>query len=580
MRSNWRTCVVWALLAATGAGAAQEPSRPSPGSPLDLLAVPADGVAYYERLSKATALYESGQWAAAGPLLEQLVRDYPRDAQTWVMLGRTQFQLGKPQQAAIANRQAGERLGWDLGTPLGYRLAMNQFAAGDKRAGMQTLRWMIFDNHGFWRSELFDRPEFAALRTDPAFLALVGKPDTSGWTREHGWRHDIDFLVEEVKRVNPVYRDRPLPAELLQRQAQLKAQVSILSDDALFFGMKRMLAPLQQGHVFLFSYPGNRYLPVRFYAFPEGLHIVEASDAEQALVGARVLRIGTLTAEEALQRLAASQSMDGPMESLWGVSMLAETANLRGMGAIDAGDPVTLTVQTADGETRTVALGTSDQAPTERQDRLVAPRGVQPPLFLSQLQRTFWTQPMPEAAALYVQVNNLLDQEDQTLAQFGKTLWTRLQDDDPANLILDLRHNNGGNTLLYPQLLRTLVAFTRQEGKRFYVLIGRRTYSAAGNFVTDLERLTDPVFVGEATSECCNLHGDPISVRLPYSGVEGELTAVKWNLSTPFDGRRELSPEVPVQLTAEAYFAGRDPVMEAVLRMIDRTAAAAIPPTP
>ncbi len=88
--------------------------------------------------------------------------------------------------------------------------------------------------------------------------------------------------------------------------------------------------------------------------------------------------------------------------------------------------------------------------------------------------------------------------------------------------------------------------------------------------MTDLERLADPIFVGEATSECCELHGDPTYVVLPYSGIQGELTAYKWQLSLPDDRRRELSPEVPVQLTARAYFGGQDPVLDAVLRMVDQ----------
>ena len=74
--------------------------------------------------------------------------------------------------------------------------------------------------------------------------------------------------------------------------------------------------------------------------------------------------------------------------------------------------------------------------------------------------------------------------------------------------------------------------------------------------------------MGEASSECCNLYGDPVSVVLPYSGTQGELTAVKWQLSAPGDRRREMSPEVPVQLTARAYFAGQDPALEAIYRLI------------
>jgi Peptidase family S41 len=234
-------------------------------------------------------------------------------------------------------------------------------------------------------------------------------------------------------------------------------------------------------------------------------------------------------------------------------------------------DSVDLTVQPPGGSVRKVALATLATEPVGRQDKLVAPRGVTPPLFLRDLAQLHWELALPEHDALYVQVNNLLDEEGETgetLAQFGRRLWTVIEKTNPKNLILDLRHNNGGTTQLYPELLRTLIAFSRTSGNQVYALIGRRSYSATGNFVTDLERLTDPIFVGEASSECCNLYGDPTRVILPYSKTQGELTAVKWNLSTPADRRREMSPEVPVQLTAQAYFAGQDPAMEAVYRLI------------
>jgi hypothetical protein len=264
------------------------------------------------------------------------------------------------------------------------------------------------------------------------------------------------------------------------------------------------------------------------------------------------------------------RSASSRIASSAGVSRLAETAYLKGLGFTDSVDSVRLTLQSRDGRTRTVTVATSATEPEGRQDRLAPPPGVAPPLFLRDIVVTqkHWETPLPEHDALYVQVNNLVDEENETLPQFGRRLWTVLDSVGPKNLILDLRHNNGGTTQLYPELLRTLVAFSRPAGNQVYVLIGRRSYSATGNFVTDLERLVDPIFVGEASSECCNLYGDPTTVKLPYSGTQGELTAVKWQLSSPSDRRREISPEVPVQLTAAAYFAGQDPAMDAIFRMI------------
>lgn len=574
------------LVQAAGTAGAQTYDPAAGESPLVLLAVPKDGVAYYETKVRAKALVAGEKYAEAEPLVEQLARDYPRDGENWMLLGRIKRGLNKHAEAAAAYEKAAPLIGWDIEFPNGYHAAASYLRAGDKRAALDKLREMIFERHGYFRGALHDRPPYDTLKDDPEFLELIGRPDTSGWTRDEGWRRDIDFLFNETKRVNPDYRDKPFPAEITRRYEDLKKNVPKLSDEEIFVGMSRMLAPLHQGHVVLWTSPPlNRYLPVRLYAFPDGIYVIEGRGEHKDLAGSRVLAFGGVPAEEMLRRLAEASSADGDMQYLWGVSFLAETSWLKGLGGIGgraSTESVTLTVQKPGEASRTVTLATSTTQPENRQDKLVAAPDVPPPLFLRDPDQMHWELALPEHDALYVQVNNLVDDEDEKLPDFGQRLWTVLEKTKPKNVILDLRHNNGGNTLIYPELLRTLIAFSREPGNQIYALIGRRSYSATGNFVTDLERLADPIFVGEATSECCNLYGDATVVRLPYSKVEGELTNVKWNLSSPSDRRREMSPEVPVQLTAQDYFAGRDPVMEAVQRMIatrrKKDGIAALPP--
>lgn len=548
--------------------AAQTYDPASGESPLVLLKVPADGVAYYEAKEQARALSAERRWAESEPLLERLAAEYPRDPENWTMLGRTQYRLGKFREAAHSWGQAGRLIGRDVGFPNGYRVALALAAAGDRQAALDTLRQMIFVERGISRRDLDEWPEFAMLKEDREFLDLIGAVDTTGWTRDEGWAYDLDMLYFETWRVNPDYRHSVMPAEVTRRYHALKRDIPRLSDEELFVGMQRMLAPLHQGHVALWQPRGNRYLPVRLYVFPEGLYIIEAADS--SLAGSRVVSFGDTPAEETMRLLAELLSVDGDMSYVWAVSRLAETSYLKGLGLTGSADSVRLTLEGRDGQRRTVTLATSPTAPEGRQDRLVPPPGVPTPLFLRDIVVTqkHWETPLPEHDALYVQVNNLVNEENETLAQFGKRLWAVIDSVQPGNLILDLRHNNGGTTQYYPELLRTLVAFSRPAGRQVYALIGRRSYSATGNFVTDLERLVEPIFVGEASSECCNLYGDAARVVLPWSGTQGELTAVKWQLSAPGDRRREMSPEVPVQLTAAAYFAGQDPVMDAVFRMI------------
>ena len=158
---------------------------------------------------------------------------------------------------------------------------------------------------------------------------------------------------------------------------------------------------------------------------------------------------------------------------------------------------------------------------------------------------------------------------DETLPEFGLRLRRAIGEHRPTNLIIDLRHNNGKNSFSYVELLRTLTAFSAVSGNRVYVLIGRNVYSAAANFVTDVERLVEPVFVGEPTSQMGNQWGDESMFVLPYSGITGAFAGVRWQLSHPWDKRRSIAPHVPVQLTAADYFGGKDPALDAILKLID-----------
>lgn len=556
-----------AVLSGTPAGAqSYDPGR---DSPLSLLAVPADGVAYFDTRTRAEALFAERKYAEAEPLAERLVREYPRDGENWILLGRVKGALDRHAEAAAAFERAGPLMGWGVFHLAGVNAAINRLAAGDREAAFGHLRREVFERRSLFRTRLYDW--VPGLRSDPEFLKLVGRADTAGWTRDQGWTRDVEHLHAEVKRTNPDYHDEPLPAEFTRRYEELKRSVPRLSDEEIYVGMARMLASLHQGHVALFTPPSGRQLPLHLYAFPEGIFVVGASEPYADLVGSRLLTVGSVPAEEALRRLAELRSTDGDMQHVWGVADLASVPRLRGLGIIGRTDSASVVVQRPGGPVRRATLATV--APT-RQDMLVPPKGVAPPLFLSRLDQRHWERALPEHDALYVQMNNVTDDPDETLAAFGRRLRGVLAEARPGNLIVDLRHNNGGSTSNYPEFLRTVIGFSQLPGSRVYVLIGRRTFSATANLITDLERLADPVFVGEASSECCHFYGDPAQVVLPYSGIMAELTAVKWNLSrNVFDERREMSPEVPVQLTATDYFAGRDPALDAVFRLIRRRVA-------
>ena len=155
----------------------------------------------------------------------------------------------------------------------------------------------------------------------------------------------------------------------------------------------------------------------------------------------------------------------------------------------------------------------------------------------------------------------------QTIGDLGAEIVRTFEEHDLERVIIDVRLNGGGDNTTFPPLIEALKGNERlnQRG-RLYCLIGRHTFSAAGNFVTVFERDLNSILVGEPTGGGPNQYGDARNITLPH---HPELTV---RLSTRY---HEFDPEQPDRLTHEPelaagmlaadYFAGRDPVLRVAL---------------
>jgi len=571
--ANWICTAASALLLSAHALAGAQHYDPRTQSPLTLLTAPADPLAYFDARKRAAELVNGGRAAEAEPLAEQVAREYPRDGENWYLLGAVKSALKKHAEAAAAFERAGTLLGWGGPAAFAAAAATDHLKAGDRRAALDLLRHHTRHEWNMDRGWIHDDEDFVSLRSDPEFLEIAGRPNTTGWSRDYGWRRDVDFLRDEVKRLNADYRTSPLPPEFERRYEELKRSVPQLSDEQIYVRMNGMLAVLQQGHTQVRALSTTRVpfkgLPFQFWAFPEGIFIVAALEGHQALVGSRLVGIEGVAAEEALRQVNANQSVDGDNEYLFeGTRRLRDAPYLVGLGIARSTESLQVTVQAPGGSPRSLTVETS---PWTASTRLQPLKGVETPLYLRDLEQAHWHQALPAHDALYVQLNQVADERDESLTQYALRLRGVLRDSAPRNLVLDMRHNAGGSTHIYAEFVRTMIGFSLLPNRRLYVLIGRNTYSAAGNLITELEQLADAVFVGEASSECCTFYGSPSPFTLPYSKLWGRVSTKKWSLSRKgHDFRRELNPHAPVLIRATDYFAGRDPVMETVVRLIER----------
>ncbi|HET6637543.1 MAG TPA: hypothetical protein VFH82_02030 [Gemmatimonadota bacterium] len=518
---------------------------------------------------EADSLYAAGERVEAAGLYAQIAGAHPADGQALSRASRGRLEAGDL-DAGLALYGEAAALGW------GDAVAERRIAAVLAGAGRrdEALDWI----ERALASGYEDRPDlagdeaFAALADDPRFRRLAGLAPTDEPTREERWRRDLAHFLEEARRLHAAPSGIARSPEFAARVEELQARVGTLTDIAVANELQRIIASLGDGHSVLYPLSTETVefpaLPLQFWWFEEGLHVVGAPDEHADLIGARVEAIGGTPVAEVVRALDPVVSRDNPQSFRWIVAaVLRFTPYLVELGYADRPDRVILTVQDPGGAPRDVTV---EAAPIhELRTKLPAPPGIDPlPRWLRRIEDGYWLDPIPEMDALYVQINQMRDIEDgESLEDFAQRARAALVESGAHELILDLRHNNGGDNFTIWPIVR-LVGWHEMEGGRTWAIVSRNTFSAAQDLVNFLDRTTATHFVGEESGSKPIFVGEDTGVVLPYSGLMMSISARYWQDSYPGDERIWIPVEMPVSETAEAYFAGRDAVLEALGRFL------------
>jgi C-terminal processing protease CtpA/Prc len=133
-------------------------------------------------------------------------------------------------------------------------------------------------------------------------------------------------------------------------------------------------------------------------------------------------------------------------------------------------------------------------------------------------------------------------------------------------VVVDVRLNGGGDNTTYDPLLSALASPQVNRRGRLYLLIGRATLSAAGNFAADVDRFTKALLVGEPTGGGVNQYGDATSVTLPVTGWNVRVATSYVQRGEPGDRRLAVAPDIRVDLASADFFATLDPVLARAVR--------------
>lgn len=178
----------------------------------------------------------------------------------------------------------------------------------------------------------------------------------------------------------------------------------------------------------------------------------------------------------------------------------------------------------------------------------------------------YWFEYLPDAKAVYFQFNRVRNSEQESLAEFCNRMFRFIDEHPVKKLVIDMRWNPGGDTTISLALIHGLIRCEKIDQRgRLFVITGRRTFSAAQNVATMIERNTKAIFAGEPSGSSPNFIGEENAFQLPYSKIMANVSEYFWQSSWPFDYRTWIAPLLYSPPSFEAYRKGRDPAMEAIL---------------
>lgn len=539
--------------------------------------------AHRRTLARARAASEARTWRDAMPLWEEVVTANPVEGRHWERLAEACHRGGAYGRAIEATERA---LALGAGYPAEghYRIACCRALRGEREAALDALDAAFARGYRHSAQARID-PDLAALFGDARFHRIVGLLDTSSLTRDAGWQADLDYLVREIKRLGYAPFRLVSEAEFDARAATLRAAIPRLGDAEIVAGFMRLLRLVDDGHTRLRDFSAQPHLcqtlPVQFSLFEEGLFIVAAAPQHEALLGAQVLAFDGRPTEAvcaALDPLISRDNAQWPKQML--PYHLREVALLHALAQLDAPTGATLTLRDRAGQESTATIA-ADATQPDIWFAIPSPVGWRflpetlpgpLPHYLRNAGTFYWFDYLPEERAVYFQFNRVRDAEDEPLAAFTERLFRCIGERPVEKLVIDLRWNNGGNTFLELPLLHRLIACDKvNRWGKLFVIIGRRTFSAAQNGATLIERHTQALFAGEPTGSCPNFVGESIPLVLPYSGIVGTISDLYWQSSWPMDGRTWIAPHLYAPPTFAAYAANRDPALEAVLACREHT---------
>jgi hypothetical protein len=374
------------------------------------------------------------------------------------------------------------------------------------------------------------------------------------------WHDDLMFLARELPKRHAdafhfITRER-FAAEV----DELNGKLDHLNSDEIYVGMNRIANSIGDGHTYIKVPEDDANLPIDIQRFGDEYRVTATISGNEKALGARVTKIQDALiahAQELLLPLTPSDETQVLRDSRI-LGFLTTGIFLHGMGLIPDRNVARYALADDSGKEFTVDIHAVAPGESSKLNWISAFR--ERPLFRQKPDDNFWYTYLPGSRTVYCSFRGYKD-----LGKQSKGLFDLIKQ-HPDKVVIDMRLNGGGDYneglkyLVHP--LRDLSEINRKG--HLFVLIGPNTFSAAMSNAAHFRYQTNAILVGQQIGEKPNSYQEAREMTLPNSHWTVRYSVKFYRFVET--GENVIRPDQEIIPSWDDYRAGRDPVLEWVLK--------------
>lgn len=389
------------------------------------------------------------------------------------------------------------------------------------------------------------------------FLLLIPLQDVT--SRSTHWREDLTFFADNFKSKHIKPFTRITEAEF--DQALKEIQPDKMTDQQIVIKLWQLLARVGDSHSRVNpprTIPFTQY-PIAFIYLTDGWYVWAIDDSQQQALQGKLIKIGTMPIAAVCSKMSSLIASENASQTQIQLRrMLPMVEPLQFLGVIQDGKQCSFTLQSREGSEVTVTLSPINAGPTN---------------WKYAIQKETWPEHLKERrpqhgfawldSTLYIWYDRCMEYPQYPIRKWTQDIMSQIEEKKPGKVIVDLRRNGGGSSMLLEPLINNLAKKDINSKDKLYVLIGPMTFSSALMNAQHFRSRTRATLAGEPTGGSPNHFGEVRTFTLPHSKCVVQYSTKYFKMTT--DAAHTLSPDLLVTPTSTGFFVDRDEVLETVL---------------